>query len=345
MLDDATQSEFRDAIRRALDGYPDRLGVTQNQAVGADTVASLFAVAAENGWLSLTVPAEAGGLGFGMTGATLLAAEIGRAAAPGPFLANVVLLPMLASLDSASVPGDLAQGVMDGTRRFTIASRSGFDGDTRVVVEHARGATDVALMEEAGRGLRLRLAAAPEWAYLDPFDPLSPMATFSTDADEPAFADVTLGRTEAEMILGAANLWTAAEMLGAAERAGELAVAHAGQRKQFGQLIGSYQAVKHRIVDDYVLRQNAAAIILRATSAWDAGANDRVMLAHAARVAAGEAALKTCSYCIQIHGGMGFSWEHEAHLYYKRVRRLVNLLGSAAESRSALGQAICGVAA
>ncbi|MBX3529422.1 MAG: hypothetical protein KF849_02365 [Rhizobiaceae bacterium] len=185
----------------------------------------------------------------------------------------------------------------------------------------------------------MRLAQKPAFLDLEAFDPVAPMASLAA-GNEPD-TGLTPGADAAASLFGAADLWIAAELLGIAERSGEMAVAHAGERRQFGQIIGSYQGIKHRIVDDYVLQQNAAAVLQLATRAWDAGQADRRMLAHAARFAASEAALSASAFCIQAHGAMGFSWEHPAHLYYKRARRLANLLGSAGESRAALGEAIC----
>lgn len=340
MLDQETRTEIQQSIRRALQSYPDVLDATKGRAVTGGDVAALFAMAAANGWLVMSAPEEGGGMGLGLSGATLLAIEIGRAVAPGPFMASALLARSLSVLLGA----DLRGGLAEGSRILTVGTRSGFDGDTRYIVEHAAGATDVLLVDEAADGgLEVRIVHAPTLSMLDPFDPIAPVGTI----EESAVANeshTTLARQQAEHILGEANLWIGAELLGIAQRTVEMAITHAGERKQFGQPIGAYQGVKHRIVDNYVTQQNAAAILSRATQAWDLGAADRVMLAHAARAAASEAALGAAAHCIQVHGGMGFSWEHPAHLYYKRARRLVNLFGSEGESRAALGRALCEMA-
>ncbi|MBX3529423.1 MAG: acyl-CoA dehydrogenase family protein [Rhizobiaceae bacterium] len=149
MIDDATRSEFRDAIRRALEPYPETLGVTKGAKVTVEAVRQLFAVARDNGWLSLATPEEQGGLGLGMEGAAVLAVEIGRAAAPGPFLGNAVLLPMLARIPGGEPFATCLDAVLAGERLATIGVSAGFDGDARVLVEHAAGATDVIRRRES----------------------------------------------------------------------------------------------------------------------------------------------------------------------------------------------------
>ena len=187
----------------------------------------------------------------------------------------------------------------------------------------------------SGQVLTAWNASASTLRTLQPFDPACPLAELDADASGRDGA-VRLEGDAADAVMGAAHLWIAAEMLGAAWRAGDMSIAYAGTRQQFGTLIGGYQAIKHRIVDDYVLRKNAAAILADAAEAWDAQRSDRMLLAHAARAACGHAAVASTSHCIQVHGALGFSSESPIHLAYKRVRRLACTLGDEARSRAAI---------
>ena len=118
-----------------------------------------------------------------------------------------------------------------------------------------------------------------------------------------------------------------------AERASEISISFARDRQQFGSPIGSYQSIKHRIVDDYVELQSARALVEDAASAWDSLSEDRLLKAHAARAIATKVAFSSTAHCIQVHGAAGFSWEHVAHLYYKRARRLAASFGTLEQSR------------
>ncbi len=116
-----------------------------------------------------------------------------------------------------------------------------------------------------------------------------------------------------------AGLALSADALGAARRALDLSVAYAGERKQFGRPIGSFQAIKHKLADMYVLVQGAAAALTGAARAVDASAPDAARLSSVAAAYVRDAATKVTGDAIQVHGGIGYTWEHECHRLFKRA--------------------------
>lgn len=339
MTETAELDLLRDSTRKALSQYPDALGFAHGDDLAPTAVADLMATAAAQGWMAMLLPEARGGLGLGMREAVIVAEEAGRALAPGPLEANAVLVPLVAAACDAAWMTALAADVAGGETVAAVGvADEGCGPRARVFVEHPTSAT-VVLRLGLTRGrtsetLVIERLSHPDLKVLKPFDPACPLAELL------GFADVTdhvaLNPDATAAVLGAAQIWIAADLLGAATRAGEMSVAYAGTRKQFGTLIGTNQAIKHRIVDDYILRQNAAAIIADAARAWDARQDDRLILAHAARAAATSAAIASTAHCIQVHGAIGFSAESSIHLAYKRVRRLACSLGDEARSRAVI---------
>ncbi|MBC9179126.1 acyl-CoA dehydrogenase family protein [Pseudoroseomonas ludipueritiae] len=333
MTDTAELDLLRHAARGALSRFPEALGLAHGEEMAPGAVAAAMATAAEHGWTAMLLPEAQGGLGLGMREAAVLAEEVGRSLAPGPFLANLVLLPALAG-SGAEWLDALAGAVARGETVVTAYISEAGDGpQARRLVEHAEDSgplLHLAFSGESPGSLTLARLERPNLRPLRPFDPTCPIAEIG---EAVATEMVKISAAAARDAVGRAQLWIAAEMLGLSERAGEMSLAYATTRKQFGSPIGVNQAVKHRLVDDYVLRRNAAAIIAEAAAVWDAGQGDRLLLAHAARAAATAAAFSSTAYCIQVHGALGFSAETGIHLGYKRARRLACTLGDEARSR------------
>ena len=341
MTDTSELAMLRDSARGALADFPDALGLTQSDELSSSAVAKAMALSAAQGWTAMLLSEELGGLGVGLREGAIVAEELGRALAPGPFLVNAVLIPVLAAAGERDWLRELAAEVAAGGATAALCFTDEGSGPTaRRLVEHAIGATSVLRLALSRDSSVDRLAL---WRLFDPnlipresFDPACPIAELDGSADAPPADALWFGPEAAAEILGVCQIWIAADLLGVAERTGEMSIAHASSRRQFGQLIGANQAIKHRIVDDYVLRQNARVIIAEAALAWDEGRDDRLLLAHAARAAATTAAIASTSHCIQVHGAFGFSAESTVHLAYKRVRRLGCTLGDEAQSRAAI---------
>jgi alkylation response protein AidB-like acyl-CoA dehydrogenase len=294
------------------------------------------------GWLGLHVPEESGGQGYGFLELGVVTEEMGRSCAPGPFLPTVLasalvarggsdalkaeVLPALAGGGAAAVgfPGSQA---LRGTRN---ASGLRVEGRVRPVPD-AAGARWFVLPVRADGGevwclLPSADATARPVASLDPTRPLIEVALHGVDV--PSDRELDLTADEVRALVAAI---TAAECVGGARWCLETASDYAKVREQFGRPIGQFQAIKHKCADMLVLVEQAQAVswaALRAGSLESLAADQEGALAAAAAGAiAAEAFCRTAKDCIQILGGVGFTWEHDAHLYLRRAMSVRQLLG------------------
>jgi alkylation response protein AidB-like acyl-CoA dehydrogenase len=301
----------------------------------------------------LTLPEEYGGDGFGFTELQVVLEEMGRALTPSPFLATVVLAAgaILAAGDEAAAKAYLP-GIASGKTTATLAvaesaglwsfdqltatARPAGDGDgwlltgTKQFVLH--GATAdlliVAAHTEQGPGFfavhPARLPGATlSRARLRTLDLTRPMAAIEF-SDTPATLIGTAGAAgpALDAVLDLAMTAIAAEQAGAARACLEASASYARERHQFGRPIGSFQAVKHKCADMLVKVELAQAAATEAARAA-AGDPDAAPLPQAAAVAhavCSESLMFVAAENIQVHGGIGFTWEHPAHLYFRRAK-------------------------
>ncbi|MFF0629616.1 acyl-CoA dehydrogenase family protein [Streptomyces sp. NPDC004296] len=338
------QEELRSAVRQLLARQP-----------GPDAWGPL---AGQIGAAGLAVPEEYGGAGCGPLEVHVVMEELGRALAPVPFLGSAVLTAqaLLACGDTALLPG-LAEGAAVGALawaedgswepsavraaahrtpgggwRLTGVKDHVLDGaDAALLVVAARTAAGVSLFDVPVDGPGVRRER------LVPMDPTRPQARIVLDgaAGRLLGADGDGERVLARVRdLGSAAL--AAEQVGAAERCLEMTVGYARERVQFGRPIGSFQAVKHRLADAYVQVEAARSIALGAAYAAADGAAELPRYAAAAKSACAEAFSAVAGETIQLHGGIGITWEHDAHRYFKRAHGSAQLLGTPAAHRRRL---------
>lgn len=261
---------------------------------------TLFDELADQGVFGLRVPADAGGMGLGATHAAVVFEELGRALVPGPVVAT--------HLAAALVPG-----AVDGTTIVTEVERGA------PVVRHPVGVDAVVVVDDDGCWRHPPIEASPIGR---PFDPLTAVASAPlTWAPGEALGGPEATRTWRR----GRQLLTSAQLVGAAVGATDLAVAHARQREQFGRPIGSFQAIKHLCADALTRAEvaraavHAAACHLDGRVADDATDDDVDRALAAGALLAAEAGVANAKTCIQVHGGMGFTWEVDAHLYLKRA--------------------------
>ena len=267
----------------------------------------------EAGVFSLRLPESAGGVGLGLAEAALAFEELGRALVPGPLVAT-----------------HLAAGTVDGAGDGTVVVglvEARTDGESTVVplvVEHLDD-LDV-LLVLSDDGVSSIEPSALDAARLEhPMDPLTPVWAV---ADLPGSTPVAGPETAARWRVHGAVL-TAALQVGAAAWTTDLAVEYAKQRRQFGRPIGGFQAVKHLCADMAVRTEMArCAVQAAAVTADQPDVGDPAAAAAGAKILADEAAVTNGRSCIQVHGGMGFTWEVPAHLAYKRARVLATQFGT-----------------
>ncbi|WP_051763409.1 acyl-CoA dehydrogenase family protein [Streptomyces virginiae] len=310
---------------------------------------------AQVGAAALAVPERYGGLGRGAAEVGVVMAELGRALSPVPYLGSAVLTAgaLLAAGDEGArarhLPG-LAEGAVVGALAW--AETGGWEAADLTTRAELVGAgwllTGTKRFVPAGPGepgLVLTFATAADTGRLGLFELTAAPAGFTVrstlDRTRP-LAELTLDRTPARLLSpdGAAALARvrdlactalAAEQAGAAARALEVTVRYAKDRIQFGRPIGSFQAVKHRLADMHTAVETARAL---ARAAADAEAPPR--LAAAAKSACSQAFSYVAGEMIQLHGGIGITWEHEAHEFFKRAHGSAHLLGAPATHRARL---------
>jgi alkylation response protein AidB-like acyl-CoA dehydrogenase len=277
---------------------------------------------AEMGVFSLRLPEAQGGVGLGMTEAVLVFAELGRRVVPGPLLWS----HLFAGLVPGAASGETIVGGLDRTR----------PSSEPLLVEYAGGLDALVVLAKDGvhRVDARKLAGAPVGTPLDPLTPLMHVAELPK-------GERIAGPEQAAQLRLEGTLLGAALCLGIAEMTAELAVEYAKKREQFDRPIASFQAIKHFAADMHVRQEMARAAVYAAGATFDDPSVGDVLRAVAsARVVAGEAAMKNARMCVQIYGGMGYTWEMAPHYYLKRAFVLENAFGSGDEACEAIAERI-----
>jgi alkylation response protein AidB-like acyl-CoA dehydrogenase len=311
---------------------------------------------AELGVLGLSVPEADGGVGGSLVDQAVAVEELGAALACGPLFGTVFLaIPALVAASAGPARDELLTDLVEGrkTAAFAVADRAGefeasavtltASGDTvsgtlEQVVDG--GAADVLLVAANGSdGTALYAVDATgsgvQRTALVTLDLTRPQATVQL-SDAPA--RLVAGPEEAERVISHAlhvgSALLAVEQVGAAQHLLDLAVQYAKERLQFGRPIGSFQAVKHRLADMLVDLEHARSTAYHAVWALTDGSDDPALAASIAQATCSAALLHIAKDTIQVHGGIGFTWEHQAHLYFKRASTDAALLGSAEQHRA-----------
>ena len=352
------QDELRTQARSFLEKrFPSaRLAEIATSADGWDRAS--WPELARLGWTGASIPEAQGGAGLGFVEEAIVFEELGRALYAGPFFATVALaLPALAC--APDLLSKVATGALTATLASTAANASGpgiearRDGDRWLL----RGAAD--LVPDPGwvdafvvpargpDGLGLYLAerggTRPRVRVLDTVDMTRRLGSVTFDDDT---ARLLASPPAAAKIIAAtrrrALTAVALEAVGIASHALALGVEHAKSREQFGRPIGAYQAVAHKLADTYVELELARSLAYWA--AWCIAVDDDEVerAAIAAKAYAAEAAVAACERAIQVHGGMGFTWDHPLHRYYKRALWIESFDRSGAAHRAEIAQMILG---
>ncbi len=312
---DSVRDVLRDSmpmerVRGALDG--DNSGVER-----------LWSQAADLGWFGLGLAQHYGGSGFDLIDEALLFKELGRHLTPGPFLGTLL------GARVAAIGGndDVAEQILLGRAPVGIAvpRRSG-----DYLIHDAQAATYL-LLSDVDRTVLIPAAAARERHRLASLDELSVRESAALTIDP--FAEVA---ESFDPIHARGCTLVAAVLTGIAEATRDMSVTHAKTREQFGAPIGTFQAVKHRCADMGVRAALADAQLLFAALSVSEGQPDAALEVAAARVVAHRAALSNSRETIQVHGGMGVTWECDAHFYLKRTHALRDLYGGERDHRRLL---------
>jgi alkylation response protein AidB-like acyl-CoA dehydrogenase len=331
------------AVVGTLPGAGEAAATVADAPAGYDTAA--WSAMADQGWLALEIPEDEGGLGMGLVEIAVLGEEIGRRLVAVPFLSSVVALGALGAPEAR-------------TQSWTKEWRESLSqGEAVACVARVAGAGIT--VEPAADGDAVLLSGVtPPTAYA----PSADLAVIVTDSDvfavdqrdasrpEPLSAmdrtrelgTLRFDRTPARRLGGAdaaaealdrAATLVSAEMLGAADRVLAMTVEYAKDRVQFGKPIGSFQAVKHMLADSLVDVEGMRSTVYFAAWCGAAGDRERSLAASMAKAWCSDASRRVMATGLQVHGGIGFTWEHDMHLYVKRAQLDQVSYGDAASHR------------
>jgi 3-oxochol-4-en-24-oyl-CoA dehydrogenase len=313
LADFLTKKEARAANRAQLEAPEEQLP-------------SFFSEVAQNGWLGLHVPEEHGGSGYGIEELVIVAEQLGRVAAPGPFVPTMIASAVIArtagdDVKAAHLPG-LADGSTVGAYAFhadvtvdgsSISGTAVVPGGGLAQLLVVPVGDDVAVIETSASGVSVEVPPA-----LDPGR---------------RSARVTFDGADAQIISGARRLATdlartvlAAEATGVARECTEMGAAYAKERQQFGRPIAMFQGVKHHCANMAVATEMSTSAVWDAARAAATGGDQLHYAAAVAATLAAPAADVCANLNTQVHGGIAITWEHDAHLYMRRATSLLNLI-------------------
>ncbi len=312
--------------------------------------AQLWKDVAAQGWLGAAIPEEFGGLGLGHLELCVIAEELGRVVAPIPFASTVYILAeavmlagdaaqkaeilpkiaagdLIGALATSEGPGVLSASTLKASvsgARLTGVKVPVTDGDIAdlcLVIAKENGQPGLFLVDLKGQGVTREA--------LKTLDPTRDAARLSFEgAPAQRLGPSGEGFSLLEQILDRAAILLSFEQCGGADKCLEMAKSYALERYAFGRVIASYQAIKHKLADMYVKNELARSNAYYGAWALNTDAPEMPVAASAARIAASEAFWFASKENIQTHGGIGFTWEMDCHLYYRRSRQLSLVAGA-----------------
>jgi len=317
----ADQEALRDAATDLLATRSASPVVRAAMDRGGSADPGLWAAMVDQGWSGIATSEEAGGVGLGWVEAAVLLEQVGATVAPAPILGQLVALELLADTEWAA-------GLLDGSRIAAIAP------SFEVAVPYADVA-DVVVLADGDAVLAVDMAD-----HHPPAEPAMDLTRtvgwIRRDALTTAPGAVVGGAAEQERFLDVAAVAYSAELLGIAQRALDLSVAYAKERVQFGRPIGSFQAVKHRCADMLVDVEGMRSAVYWAAWCVADRHEDASVAASTAKTWCSDAATRVTASALQVHGGIGFTWEHDVHLYLKRAHLDALAFGDAVFHRTRL---------
>jgi alkylation response protein AidB-like acyl-CoA dehydrogenase len=339
------QKMLRDQARKFLNEKSSRKVVRDVLNDDAKTFdAALWKAVAEQGWLGVSIPEEHGGLGLGRLELCVLAEEVGRALAPIPFSSTLYFFTEAMLLAGSSAQhAKVLPGVADGSviGAFAISEGPGapspssieaqFDGKTlsgvKIPVTDGDVATHAVVLAREGQGLSLVLVdlaqSGVKREVLKTLDPTRGHARLTfTKATAERIGRAGEGWDLAEQVLDRAAVLIAFEQIGGSQACLDMSVDYAKGRYAFSRQIGSFQAIKHKLADMYVGIELARSNAYYGAWALSTQSSQLPIAAAAARIAASDAYYFASKENIQAHGGMGYTWEVDCHLFYRRSKLL-----------------------
>ncbi len=330
------QREFDAAVRSYLSERFDTdavRGVVEDSA-GDGNPASLWKAAGEQGWLAVLVPEEHDGLGLGLVEAQVIARALGAGVAPGPWRGTVLAAEAIRLTGTPEQQAAWLPRLASGDAVGALSLRGSAPG--RLPAVEYGGIADV-VVARSGAGLALvEGATVTARGSYDGTVRLADLGSGSGTALPGATAAVVAELTARATVL------VAADLVGIARESLSRTVAYDRDRHQFGVPVGSFQAIKHALADLHVNVTMAEHAALYAAHAVDAGLDGSELAVAVAKAKASDTALAATAAMIQYHGGIGYTWEHEAHFFYKRAKRLAGQYGDGDAHRARIAELTMG---
>ncbi len=296
--------------------------------------AGLWVKMAQQGFLGIIFPEENGGLGLGKVELSLLMEEMGRALVPGPYFSTLAAAAVIDACGTAGQKQQYLEPVCHGQARAALALVDGEKGEKLFVPDAA--AADFIVLAQGGV-VQIVRSGAPG-LRIDPMNGLDLTrkiyAVHYQDAEP-------LGHPEGlESALDIATMALSAELVGGMQRVLDMGVEYAKTRKQFGKPIGQFQAVQHPLADSYLETESARSAAYYAAWTLDDNSPDASVAVSIAKMYASDAARNVGNRGIQVQGGMGFTWENDAHLFYRRFKASETALGDATYHRERIARLV-----
>ncbi|GAA3225894.1 acyl-CoA dehydrogenase family protein [Actinocorallia longicatena] len=349
LLYDETETELRGAVREFLDDRAPWQAVLEWTELDEPHDTSLWNGLTGMDVAALAIPEKLGGAGASWRETAVVLEELGRSVAPVPFLTSSVLATAaLLAADDHAYLRDLATGTLTAALAIPFTTAPGVvfrntvtnDGDrlSGTVTSVAHGLSADLLLVPTVEGLFAVGGGDVDRTAVISLDRTRPLADLSFDrapARRVAVGDLPLDHA---LSVGAGLL--ASEQLGIAERCLDMTIAYVKTRYQFGRPVGSYQALKHRLADLWASVGQARAVARHAADCLATDDPDVPVAVAVAQAHCSAVALKAAEECVQLHGGIGFTWEHPAHLLLKRAKSASLALGSPSSHRSVLAELV-----
>ncbi len=345
-LQDAVRSYLRDRFG------PDKVRALYEDPSSDGVPADLWRAVGEQGWLAVLVPEEYDGIGLGLLDAAVLARAFGAGTVPGPWTSTVVLGEALRLAGSPEQQKSLLPGLAAGEVKGAVALLKPGSSTPSGAPAQASGGTlsgTLAMVEYAEVADSLLVAAQDGLYLVDPrgsgvtitaHETLDRTSRLSTVVLDGAAGDRLEGSTPevVQDLLDRAAVLVANELVGLARFSLNDTVEYDKTRVQFGKPVGSFQAIKHHLADLHMMTVMAEHAGLYAAHAADVDAADKQVAASIAKAKASDVAFEVTGAMIQYHGGIGYTWEHHAHFYFKRANRLQHTWGDASQHRERIAR-------
>jgi alkylation response protein AidB-like acyl-CoA dehydrogenase len=354
-----SQQILKDTARKFFAGECPIATVRKTMETDTAYDAGLWRKLAEQGFTGIIIPEEHGGMGLGKVELILLMEEAGYALLPGPFFSTVALAaPVIDALGTAAQKKKYLEPIASGQARATVAlveADGSWEASTlqlSATGDKLTGAklfvTDAAVADfiiVVARNGVFAVEAKASGLHIESMKGMDLTRKIYTVEFENTPAETLGGSGSLDRALNAATAALCAEMVGGMQRTLEMTVAYAKTRKQFGKPIGIFQAVQHLCADMYLETESSRSAAYYAAWALEENAADAAAAVSVAKMYASDAGRTVGNRGIQVHGGMGFTWENDIHLHYRRAKASETMLGDATFHRERIARLVIDEAA